>query len=195
LFSILKNKNNKIIASGVLANLILIARGENLGYENIWVKENKFNEFLPKLKILYKKYQSQIILPFDFATGNPDIKKAKRKEFLLQEAPFNDKIWDVGHNTIKIYKKYIQNADIVFMKGPVGYSENPEFAYATVEILKKISAQTRKKNIFSIIGGGHLTSTLEKYKIPNNFSHIGIAGGALIAYLSDKKLPGLEALK
>lgn len=195
LFSLLKNKKNKIIASGVLANLILIARGEKLGYENIWAKKKGYSKFIPKLKKIYRKYHSQIILPVDFAIGNPHINKAKRKEFPLQKAPFADKIWDIGHNSVNIYKKHIKEARFIFMKGPLGYSENPEFAHATVEILKEISQQTKKGKIFSIIGGGHLTSTVEKYKMPNNFSHISLAGGALIAYLSGKKLPGLEALK
>jgi len=61
--------------------------------------------------------------------------------------------------------------------------------------LKKISELTKKNNIFSLLGGGHLTTAIEEYNIENNFSHISTSGGALIAYISGEKLPGIEALE
>jgi len=48
---------------------------------------------------------------------------------------------------------------------------------------------------FSLLGGGHLTTTLGKYSLKANFSYISKSGGALIAYLSGQKLPGLLALE
>lgn len=81
------------------------------------------------------------------------------------------------------------------MKGPLGYSEIPKFSYATVEVLKEISKLSKNKKVFSLLGGGHLTTSTAKYNIPNNFSHISTSGGALIAYISGNKLPALEVLK
>ncbi|MEK6856223.1 MAG: phosphoglycerate kinase, partial [Nanoarchaeota archaeon] len=196
LFNVLKNKNNKIIVSGVLANLILISIGFNLGYENIWMRTQGYNKLMPKLRNFYKKYSNQIILPIDFAIGNKSIQSVKeRKEYLLSDIPFKGKIWDIGHESINIFNKEIEKADFIFMKGPVGYSEVKYFKVGTVEILKKISKLSKNKRVISLIGGGHLTMSIRKYKIPNHFSHISLEGGALIAYLSGKKLPGLDALK
>ena len=81
------------------------------------------------------------------------------------------------------------------MKGPLGFSEIPGFQKGTVEILKEISRETKKGKIYSLIGGGHLTTTIQKEKVKNNFSHISLSGGALIMFLSGGKLPGLEAIK
>ena len=81
------------------------------------------------------------------------------------------------------------------MKGPLGFSEIKEFSYPTIFLIKYISQLTKNKKVFSIIGGGHLTTTIKKYNIPKNFSHISLSGGALIQYISGGKLLGLEAIK
>lgn len=190
LFDALRKKKNKMLVSGVLANLLLIAKGKDLGYENFWAVEQGYSPLLPKLKIAVEKYERQIILPIDFAIGD-----VKRKEISLEKAPFNGKIWDVGKKTLALYKKELENVSAIFMKGPLGFSEIPQFSYATVQILKFISQLTKKKKVFSLLGGGHLTTSIQKYKIPNNFSYTSLSGGALIQFLSGKHLPGIEAIK
>lgn len=194
LFNVLENKNNKILASGVLANLLLISQGKLLGYENKWIKENRYDKLIPKIREIYNKYKEQIILPVDFAIGSPDINKAQRREVLLSDFPLNEKIWDTGHKTVDLFKEELKSAKVIFMKGPLGYSELPQFSYSTLEILKEVSILS-KKGAFSLLGGGHLTTTLEKNNIPNYFSHISLSGGALIKYISGEKLPGIEALE
>lgn len=190
LFDVLKEKNNNLVASGLLANLFLLAQGTLLTYEENWLKEKGYLKLLPTIQQLYKKYSTQIVLPIDLATGDE-----KREEYSIKKFPSDKKIWDVGKKSISLYKKRLQKADLVFLKGPLGFSENPLFAVATVQILKEISKLTHQKKLFSILGGGHLTTTLQKYKIPDNFSYISLSGGALIAYISGKKLPGLEAIE
>lgn len=190
IFNVLKNKNAKILTSGVLADLLLVLQGKDLGYENNWLKEKGYLELSSKLKKIYSQYKDQIILPVDFA-----IDGKIRKEISLGEFPVDKKIWDVGHKTLEIYKREMEKAKIIFMKGPLGYSEIDKFSYGTVETLRIVSELTEKKKCFSLLGGGHLTTSIQEYKIPNNFSHISTSGGALIAQISGEKLPGLEALK
>jgi phosphoglycerate kinase len=190
LFDSLRKKKNKMLVSGVLANILLIAKGKNLGYENIWAIEQGYEPLIPKLKELSQKYERQIILPVDFAIGD-----TKRKEISLERAPFKEKIWDVGKKTVSLFKKELGDVRAIFMKGPLGFSEIPQFSYATVEILKFIAQLTKKKKVFSLLGGGHLTTTIQKYKIPHNFSYISLSGGALIQHLSGKPLAGIEAIR
>lgn len=189
-FNVLKKDNTKLIASGVLANLFLVSIGNDLGYENKWLDEKEYISYEDKLKEVYEEHKDQIILPVDFA-----IDGKSRKEISLKDFPTDKKIWDVGHKTIEIFKKEIEKAKIIFMKGPLGYSEIEKFSYGTVEILKLISKLTKEGKCFSLLGGGHLTTSIEEYHIEDNFSHISTSGGALIAYISGEKLPGLEALE
>ena len=195
LFNVLKNKKNKILASGVFANIMLVANGTNLGYETKWLKDEGYSSLMPKIKKLCKKYEKQIVLPVDFALGDLNVKKAKRVVKNIQDAPFENKIWDVDKKTLELFKENLKDVDSIFMKGPLGYSEIPQFSFATVAILKYLSNLSKEKKVFILIGGGHLSTTIQEYKIPNNFSHISPSGGALIAYLAGEKLPGIEALE
>lgn len=190
LFKVLRDKNNIMLVSGVLANLFLVSQGGNLGYENSWLEQKGYSELIPQIREVYTKYESQIVLPVDFAVGNLQ-GDSRRKEIDALDFPTDDKIWDVGHQTVEVFKLALKDAKVIFMKGPLGFSEIPEYSYSTVEILKAIS----KSRAFTLLGGGHLTETLEKYKIPDHFSHISTSGGALIAFISGEELPGLEALQ
>ena len=192
LFKFLKNKNNKVLAAGILANLFLIIKGYNLGYESKWLRANNYFKYTKQLKNIYNKYKTQIILPIDL--GSKD-NKGRRINVLLEQAPYKYKIYDVGEKTANLFINYINKADYIFMKGPLGFSEILAFSYSTRRILNDITNLTKNKHVFSIIAGGHLTTTINKYKIKNNFSHISLAGGALIKYISGGELPGIKALE
>lgn len=191
IFSNLKNKKNKILASGVLANLLLVANGHDLGYESKWLESKGYFTLLPELKKLSKKYAKQIILPVDLALSVD----GTRKEVDVASFPHEHKILDVGSKTVELFKEHLATSKAIFMKGPLGFSETPGFSYATVEVLKEVSSLTKRKKAFSLLGGGHLTTTADKHNIEKHFSHVSMSGGALIAYISGEKLPGIEALK
>ena len=129
-----------------------------------------------------------MLLPEDFVLKN-------RQKVSLEDAPYQEKIMDLGKKSIECILQELENADIIFMKGPLGFAEIPEFSFGTVEVLKRISQLTKEKKIFSLLGGGHLTTAIEEYHVPDNFSYTSLSGGALIAYLSREKMPGLEALE
>ncbi|MCA9485599.1 MAG: phosphoglycerate kinase, partial [Nanoarchaeota archaeon] len=174
-------KNKKIISAGTLGQLLLISRGHNLG---------KQNKLLKNYKALEKKFKklTHIKAPKDYAFEI----KGKRKEFLVEELPVNYEVMDIGSKTIEFYINEIKKAKAIYVKGTLGYCEDSKFCKGTFEILKAIS----KSKATSILGGGHLTTALEKSKISKKkFSHVSLSGGALVQYIAGEKLPGLEALR
>ncbi len=188
LFKFLNNKSNKIIAGGVIGNLILKINGINLGFENKWLRSQGYDKLMKPLTKIYDRHRSQIMLPVDFALAG-----SKRREYPLTKIPFKRKIMDVGHETIELIKAELNNASRIIMKGPLGFAEFPQFEYATKEVLKHISNLHKRKGIPSLIGGGHLTT--EAYNNKNlSFSHISLAGGATIKYLTEGK-KGIVGIK
>ena len=118
--------------------------------------------------------------------------KNKRKEFSISEFPSKYEVFDIGEKTIALYKEIIKRSDAVFMKGTAGYCEEAKFCKGTKELLKQIA----KHKGTAILGGGHLSTALKKFKInKKQFSHVSLSGGALVWYLAGKKLPGLEVLR
>ncbi|MBO3799870.1 MAG: phosphoglycerate kinase [Candidatus Brockarchaeota archaeon] len=69
--------------------------------------------------------------------------------------------------------------------------EEEAFAKGTIELYKAAASS----KAFTVVGGGHSISALEKAGVYDKIGFVSTAGGALISYLSDEKLPGVEALK
>lgn len=178
----LLRKGRKILSGGYLSLLALIAKGHNLGYENkILRKELKF---IPRMK----KYLKDIETPVDLAVSV----RGRRVEIGLDELPSNYQILDIGKETVNRYVAEVKKVRAVFMKGPVGHTGFKEFSFGTERILKAIASS----RAFSVLGGGHLTTAMDKFGIsPRKFGYVSLSGGALISYLAGEKLPGLEALK
>lgn len=59
---------------------------------------------------------------------------------------------------------------------------------------RKIAEGIIKSKAYSIVGGGDTVEYLNKLGILNKFSFASTGGGAMLAFLSGEKLPGLEAL-
>jgi 3-phosphoglycerate kinase len=158
-------KADEILIGGGIANIFFAAQKLPV---NGSLYERKMVPVARKL-LKFKK----IILPFDSA-----IQKGK--------------ILDIGPETIKKYTEVIKKAKTIVWNGPMGYIENPEFAKGSKAIVKAIL----ESRAFSIIGGGETTGLVasSKYKMSGN-TFISTGGGAMLEYLSGKKLPGIAALE
>jgi phosphoglycerate kinase len=182
-------RGKRVLACGLFAQMCLVSKGKNLGYQNEFLKKatlvkGNYNEFLGKLK----EKQDNVETPIDFAVNY----NGKRKEFLLESFPLNYEIEDIGENTIEKYIDRIKKAPAIYMKGPAGNTQDKQYATGTEAILKAIS----ESKGFTLIGGGHLSDAIENMGIDKNrFGHISLSGGALLSYIAGEKLPGLEALR
>jgi 3-phosphoglycerate kinase len=107
-------------------------------------------------------------------------------------------IWDIGPFTIGYYASVIGKSKTIIWNGPTGFFEKKGFEKGTIGIWKAV-LKNRKAHI--VIGGGE---TVASAKLISNFEFrisnlrnvcISTGGGAMLDYLSGKKLPGIEALK
>lgn len=106
-------------------------------------------------------------------------------------APFNNfEGKDIGPETIELFKEKISLAKTVFFNGVLGRIEEEEFAKGTEKILQIII----QSGAFSVVGGGEMVGLINKLGLINEFNHVSTGGGAMIAFLSGEKLPGIEAL-
>ena len=115
------------------------------------------------------KYPKKIVFPIDETGGGKD----------------------VGPETIKLFKEKIAQAKTIFWNGPLGKIEDKEFVLGTEEIAKAIA----ESRAFSVVGGGETVEFITKLGLVEKFSHVSSGGGAMLAFLSGEKLPGLQALK
>lgn len=97
---------------------------------------------------------------------------------------------DINDESVKIICDKITGAKTVLWNGPFGKFENKEYEKGTLAIAKAII----DSKAFSVVGGGETIEFLNKKGIIDKFSWVSTGGGAMLAYLSGDKLPGLEAL-
>ena len=89
----------------------------------------------------------------------------------------------------------IDKSNTILWNGPAGYFENENFSIGTKAIAKKISENTAKKSLVSVLGGGDTISAINKSNEELVFTHLSTAGGAFLEFLEGKDLPGLKVLK
>ncbi|MEM4633691.1 MAG: phosphoglycerate kinase [Candidatus Anstonellaceae archaeon] len=183
-----EGKLNYALTCGILGELFIIASGRELGKTLDFLKESKAIEYLPDAKELLEKYKSKILFPQDVAV----VSGGRRKEIPISKLPSSGLIGDIGKKTIQAYCKKIASAKTVVMNGPAGIYEKKESEHGTKAILKAIE----KSKAFSVIGGGHTISALDKFKISKKkIGYVSLAGKALIEYLSGEELPGVKILE
>ena len=104
---------------------------------------------------------------------------------------FQGKILDIGKESAELFKHYIKGARTILWNGPLGLFEDPRFAKGSETIARAIASGRG----YSIVGGGETTALILKLNLEKWVSFLSTGGGAMLEYIADKKLPGIEALK
>lgn len=172
-----------VLLTGVIGNVFMRAQGRIKSPLGIKREE----EVVAKAHSLIGTYPDVFSTPVDVAIN----KGGDRLELDVRDLNKYDEINDLGPKTIEYYNKIISSAGTVFMSGPAGFFERDNFSIGTKSILNSLS----RSMATSIISGGHLNYALKKYRLVNKINHISTAGGALILYLTGKKLPMIESLE
>jgi phosphoglycerate kinase len=178
---------DKILTSGVVATVFMMAAGIDVGDANRkFVEDQEYLEQIPIAAKLLKEYPGKIAMPVDVALN----KNGERVEVAVNKIPADLPIADIGLETIVNYSRDLKEAKVTVMNGPTGIFEQEKFRLGTSELLKAAA-----ESGYSIVGGGHSVAAIEQLGLESQFSHVSMGGGASITYLSGEPLPGIEALK
>ena len=178
---------DKILTSGVVATVFMMAKGIDVGEANRkFVEDQEYLEQIPIAAKLLLEYPDKIVLPSDVALNQ----NGERVEVSVDKLPAPLPIADIGLETIVSYSKFLKEAKVTVLNGPTGIFEQEKFKLGTSELLKAATLSS-----YSIAGGGHSVAAIEQLDLESKFSHVSMGGGASITYLSGESLPGIEALK
>lgn len=101
-----------------------------------------------------------------------------------------DMIVDVGPETIHGLERIVGTAGLIVWNGPLGYYE-AGFTEGTRELLMLIANSHAR----SIIGGGDTVALLDEMGSLDRFSFVSTGGGAMLDFLLNETLPGIDVLK
>ena len=112
-------------------------------------------------------------------------------ELSVNDLPAERMFMDVGSSTIATFERAIAEAKTLFVNGPPGVYENELFDDGTKAIWQAIASADG----YSVIGGGDTVTAASKFVDLADINYVCTAGGAMVRYLSGKKLPLIRAME
>ncbi|MFC1801939.1 phosphoglycerate kinase [Patescibacteria group bacterium] len=165
-----------IYIGGAPANNFFKQKGWNVGQSLHSEKTFGLDELMDNEKV---------ILPTDVTVKNLQGSFIKKTNKVLDE----DNILDLGPESFEKIKDLIKESRFVLWNGPVGDYKNG-FGKYTIEIAKEIA----ESEIYSVVGGGDTVASISELGLSDKFSFISTGGGAMLEFLVNKTLVGIEAL-
>lgn len=177
-----------VLTAGVTGQVMHLALGKRLGSPSeTFITDRGLEKFVAPAREYLKDYPNKLRIPLDFGIDDD----SRRHEVSADELPIESLIIDIGAKTIEEYSKILKKAGTIFVNGPAGIYEQEIGAYGTKE-LWKIIGEARG---YSVIGGGDTVASAVRLGDLSKINHVCTGGGALIQFLSGKKLPLVEAMK
>lgn len=118
------------------------------------------------------------------------LREAGRKEIPIHLPIDTNLGFDIGPRTAEQFSKFLSNGKTIFWNGPLGWFEKPEYAVGTNEVAKAIA----ETNAVKIVGGGDTVSAIKASGLADKFDHLSTGGGAVLEFIENGSLPGIEIL-
>ena len=177
----LLKKVDYLLLGGAMIFTLYKAKGYNVG------KSLYEEQFLSEAKLLLNN--EKIILPDDIVMAKAI--DANSETMVVPDFDMPDG-WiglDIGHESVQLFKDYINKSKTIFWNGPLGYFEIPKFATATNDIAEYLANSGK----IVLIGGGDTEDAVLPWK--SKFTHVSTGGGASLEFITGKELPAVRALK
>ncbi len=165
-----------VFVGGALANDFFKAKGQEIGKSRVSEGNVDLTGLLNGPKIM---------LPIDVVVQSERGVKTKEASSVLPD----EAILDAGTETLKALKAKIDEAKFVLWNGPLGNYENG-FKQPTIELARIIA----ESDAYSVVGGGDTLAAIITLGNEESFGFISTGGGAMLDYLANETLPGLDAL-
>ncbi len=184
----LLDKVDTLIIGGAMAYTFFRAQGYSTGKS--LVEEDKIDlakELLAKAEAKGVK----LLLPVDTKCGKEFSEDTETLIVKSNEIPDDWEGFDIGPESIELYKSVLAEAKTVLWNGPVGVFELKPFAIGTNAIAEYLAELTDCK---TIIGGGDSAAAVTKAGLADKMTHISTGGGASLEFIEGKVLPGIECI-
>lgn len=171
------NIYDNVFVGGVLANAFFKARGWNTGLSETGEVDMGAAELLSNEKL---------ILPVDVVVKEGDSSAIKSPNSINDM----EKIVDAGPKTTEQIKDVAKSARFITWNGPLG-----EYEYGFPEQTRELAKVIAHSNAQTIVGGGDTIAAIAKLNLGDKFSFVSTAGGAMLVFLLEGTLVGIDALK
>lgn len=172
------NLADHLIVIGALANDVYRFRGYNMNSSMV--------SSVPLKEIEDISLSEKVIIPSEVLVLNGKVVINKKAKDVLG----HEKVVDAGRSTMKEVKEVIGKAKMIVWNGPFGMYEQ---GYITET--KKFAKLLAESKALTIVGGGDTLASIRECGLDDNFTFVSTAGGAMLEFLKNETLPGIEALQ
>ncbi|MES2134805.1 MAG: phosphoglycerate kinase [Patescibacteria group bacterium] len=171
----LLEKYDFVFVGGAVVNDFFVAKGYSVG-KSLVSKTPVDKDILQSPKILLPE-----IVTVEGSGG--------RRDVLVRDVLEDDVILDIAPASILALQPTINSARSILWNGPMGNFEKG-FTAGTDALAIAIAGSSAK----SIVGGGDTLSSIQNLGLMDKFTFVSTAGGAMLDFLANGTLPGIEAL-
>ncbi len=138
-----------------------------------------------------KKEGKTIALPSDFVVAKSPRDGKGARTVGISQIPPDLMALDVGQKTIEQFERLLAPVKTIFWNGPMGVFEHPPFDRGT----KALALLLADSDAVTIVGGGESVAAVNEAGVADRFTHVSTGGGASLEFLTQGRLPGIEALE
>jgi phosphoglycerate kinase len=109
----------------------------------------------------------------------------------IQVAKLKSNGKDITDESAREFERIVKKSGTIVWNGPMGVFEETKNRQGTEIISRAINNSSG----YTVIGGGDTEAAATKFKAESEIDHISMGGGAMLQYLAEGTLPGLEAIK
>lgn len=174
---------DKIAVCGALANDVYYIMGKEIG--------DSIHSDLSNSKELKDILMSDKI----FVPSDAIVEKGSEKiEKDINEVKKGEIIYDSGKKGVAEILNFANSSKYVLWNGPLGNYEKG-YDSGTIMLAKGLALLAKEKGVKVIVGGGDTVATIGKLGLEKDFSFVSTGGGAMIDFLANETLPGLDVLR
>jgi len=178
LLSKLLERYDGVLLGGALGNDVLLARGLPVGAS--LVSDTAVPEALAG--------NDKLVAPLDAAVVTKDTNAGRTT--LINDVRADELIVDIGTRTIESWVEKVAQAQFILWNGPLGIYER-----GYTEGTDALAGAIAKGQAAAVLGGGDTEAALAKFTFDPARVFVSTGGGAMLEFLSQGTLPGLEVLK
>lgn len=182
----LLEKYDRVFVGGALADDFLKASGDEVGKSLVSPEDN-----MSIRKMLGNK---KLLLPIDLLVipANVALTPAARSHARVARADdihTDEIILDQGPGTDALIAEIAKKSKTILWNGPLGNYENG-FTDGTESFARAVANSDAR----SVIGGGDTVAAIDRLGLLSKFSFVSTGGGAMLDFLANGSLPGIEVL-
>ena len=177
----------RVLVGGAMANTFFRALGLETGRSLV------DEEGVELAARLMDRAGDRMMLPVDCVVARRIAPDATPREVPRAEVGAEDRIGDIGSASRRMFGDELEQARTIVWNGPMGVCEMLPFAGGTTAIAQSAAGATASGAV-TIAGGGDSAAAVRAAGLADHFSHVSTGGGASLAFLEGKPLPGVEAL-